>query len=149
MLIAPSVRPLEDFFEWTRARPSLKPNKEVAISLSKGLTFCLCDSPRDQQPRLIRTYHVDLLQYDPHPILVNNIRWEISSDRDQIWEGNIGRADFYNGLLIGGPDLPIRHRTYSEGQRVVFKFNLPSRYRIHHLQYLQRNFPETVMQLAA
>lgn len=149
MLIAAPVRPLEEFFEWTKARSGLRPNKEVAISLSEGLVFCLCDAPRNQQPRLLRSFRVDSLQYDPHPILVNNIRWEISSDTDQIWEGNTGRADFYNGLLIGGPDLPVRHRHTFSGLRVVFKFNLPSRYRIHHLQYLQKNHPGTVLQLAA
>jgi hypothetical protein len=34
MLHGVLVRPLEEFLEWSRARSALKPNKEIAISLS-------------------------------------------------------------------------------------------------------------------
>jgi hypothetical protein len=148
MLIAAPVRPLESFFELFKPRPVLSADKEVALSLNQGSIVCLCDAPQNEEPKIIQSFCFEKLSYDPHPVLVNAVRWTIVSDNGQIFEGTTGQTDLYRGLLYVRPDLPVRHKFTSYGVRVVFKFNLPSSYRLHHLAYLQKYFPGAV-ELAA
>lgn len=151
MLIAAAepVRPLESFFELFRQESDLTLDKEVALSLNVGSIVCLCNAPPGRSPEVLRQFTVESLRYTHHDVLINDVRWTVVSDQGRIWEGNTNQVDFYKGLMVGGPDLPIRHCSSKYGVRVVFKFRIPSSYRLHHYSYLQRYFPGALDKLAA
>lgn len=139
MLTAAKVRPLEEFFQPERR---LRPSKEVAISINRGSILCLCATPPRALPKILRVFHVHDLKLlegaQPY------VRWTISDDSGCWFDGSSQQVDLYKGLLLVNADMPLRFRHTNYGPRVVFKFLLPHAYRVHHLGYLQKFFPESL-----
>lgn len=149
MLTTAAVRPLEEFFEFAQ-RPipkKLKPTKETAVSINRGSILCLCDAPKGHAPRILRSFRVEQINLIQGP--QDSVRWTITDDTNQWFDGSSGKVDLYQGLLWAYPTSPLKHKPSPYGERFVFHFKLPSRYRIHHLAYLKKYFPSSVAKLRA
>jgi hypothetical protein len=143
MLAAAKVRPLEDFFEPIFYPPPPEIGKETALSIRKGSIFCLCDAPQETSPEVLACYHVEDLRI----VGDGAVRWTLFGDDGRWHEGASQEIDLYRGLLLMRPTNPLKSRVELHGLNVVFHFRLPQQYRIHHLAYLRRNFPESVAEL--
>lgn len=140
MLAAAKVRPLEDFFEPVFYPPPPEIGKEVALSIRKGSIFCLCEAKYSSNPQVLATYHVE----DLRQLGEESVRWTLVSDDGQWFEGATQEVDLYKGLLLMRPTSPLKTCIEIHGLNAVFHFRLPKPYRIHHLAYLRRKFPESV-----
>jgi hypothetical protein len=146
MLSAAKIRPLESFFEPVVQKKPPRPDKETALSLAEGSIICLCDSPPNVIPNVLRTFHVQSLKI-VKGLGQDSVRWTLVDDTGCWFEGSNQPVDLYQGSLIICPDLPARFKTGPYGLQAVMKFKLPWTYRIHHLTYLRRRFPSAVAQL--
>lgn len=146
---AAKVRPLEEFFEPVPVPKTLLPDKEVTIPLKKGSVFCLCDSRRRSTPEVIRSYHVEELYLNENPLGEDSARWVIQDDDGAWFEGSRSSVDLYKGLLRITPTSPLLYEQTIHGYRFAFKFRMPSRYRVHHLAYLRKRWPEAIPHLLA
>lgn len=146
---AVKVRPLEEFFEPVPAPKNLAPIKEVMIPLTKGAVFCLCNSRPHKTPEVIRSFHVEDLYLNRNPIGEDSARWVLQDDEGTWFEGSRSSIDLYKGSLLISPTSPLLFEETIQGFRFAFKFRMPYSYRVHHLAYLRKRWPEAIPHLLA
>lgn len=146
---AARVRPLEEFFEPVPAPKLLAPTKEVTIPLKKGSVFCLCVARRNQAPEVLRTFYVEDLYLNTNPRKGNTARWVIKDDDGNWFDGSCNSVDLFKGLLLLAPTSPLKVEQTYQGYRFAFKVKMPSKYRVHHFEYLAKNWPDAAPALLA
>lgn len=150
MLNAARVRPMEGLFALPPRR-DLKPDHHNILPLNRGSIFCLCDAPPQKDPRILRAYRLTDLRVGKTALSATLVddegRWY-----ERVWApgDRYEPLDLYKGLFLFKPSYPVRARKNPPyGLRAVFEASIPWQYKVHHLSYLQRVFPNVVRKLRA
>lgn len=148
MLHSAAVRPLEALFRRQPSKPS-NPDKSVVLPLNRGSIFCFCEAPDNQPPIVLRAFRMAELRVGR-----SSLSASIMDDEGQWYERAWGPddhnspLDLFKGIFLFEADLPIRSKPNPPyGPRAVFFGKIPEEYRVHHLSYLHKKFPNAISKI--
>ena len=149
MLHTAAVRPLEALFRRPTSKKPSEPTKHIILPLNRGSIFCFCEDAGNHQPVILRAFRMAELRVGR-----SSLSASIMDDEGQWYERAWGpedsdsQLDLFKGLFLLNADIPIRSKPNPPyGPRAVFNGRIPEEYRVHHLSYLHRKFPNAISKI--
>lgn len=108
------------------------------VALYENSVFLLAKDRGEDPPDVLRIFR--LVEFSVHG---SRFKWVVRDDKDRQFDGMHQPVRLTDQLTMQ-PIFPLVMTLGEYGFKVVWEFKAPKKYRVHHLSYVKKRWPEVI-----